>query len=447
MRRRSASSTASSTAAAAGAARGRSRRSGGSPARCRRWAMPSSGSREPDSSDLDRRRPASSRIATTASASIPKAGGLLEFFDKALEHDFAGDVSGLAAGPIHLRDGRFQGRPPRHRQHRLRPSRLLRRQQEHPLVRRSVADKVEIGTPKIEEGRASITLRITAPGVSSASVTYALDAGTKSLAIDWTLEKLHHEDPEAVFVAFPFKLDKPRFTIDLNGIPSTPNDDQLDGAAKDWYPLQRWVDVSDGSARRHPRPARRAARPSRRHHHGQVGAAARAGGPDDHVVGDQQSLAGQLQGEPGRPHPAPLPADHACRRRPIPRPRRALRRKLRCRRSCSATSPRPARASDSFFSVDPGSPVLVTAKPGEDEGWIALRLQNLSRTKARPTLTFTKAPAAARRSDPIEHARRRARPRRPQARRRSRAARDCDGARDASHRDRDSTSPREENPR
>ena len=36
------------------------------------------------------------------------------------------------------------------------------------------------------------------------------------------------------------------FTIDLNGIPSRPNADQLDGAAKDWYPLQRWVDVSDG---------------------------------------------------------------------------------------------------------------------------------------------------------------------------------------------------------
>ena len=273
-----------------------------------------------------------------------------------------------------------------------------------PFVRRT-ADKVEIGAPKIEEGRASITVRITAPGVSSASVTYALDAGTKSLAIDWTLEKLHHEDPEAVFVAFPFKLDKPRFTIDLNGIPSAPNDDQLDGAAKDWYPLQRWVDVSDGRRGVTLVPARRAARPSRRHHHRQVGAAARAGGPDDHVVGDQQSLAGQLQGEPGRPHPAPLPADHACRRRPIPRPRRASRRKLAVPpivlRDIAPTGAR----SDSFFSVDPGSPVLVTAKPGEEEGWIALRLQNLSRAKARPTLTFTKAPAAARRSDPIEHAR------------------------------------------
>ena len=59
-------------------------------------------------------------------------------------------------------------------------------------------------------------------------------------------------------------------------------------------------------------------------------------------------------------------------------------------------------------AVDPGSPVLVTAKPGEDEGWIALRLQNLSRQKARPTLTFTRAPkrGAAERSDRARRARR-----------------------------------------
>ena len=49
-----------------------------------------------------------------------------------------------------------------------------------------------------------------------------------------------------MFIAFPFNLGKPQFTIDLNGIPAKPNADQLDGAAKDWYPLQRWVDVSDG---------------------------------------------------------------------------------------------------------------------------------------------------------------------------------------------------------
>ncbi len=105
-----------------------------------------------------------------------------------------------------------------------------------PWVRRS-ASKVEIGAPVINEGRASITVWIEAPGVNGATVTYALDAASKSLFVDWTLDKTHNTDPEAVFVAFPFNLDKADFTIDLNGIPSVPNRDQLDGAAKDWYPL------------------------------------------------------------------------------------------------------------------------------------------------------------------------------------------------------------------
>ncbi len=34
---------------------------------------------------------------------------------------------------------------------------------------------------------------------------------------------------------------------------------------------------------------------------------------------------------------------------------------------------------------------------------MTLRLQNLSREKARPVVTFSKTPKAARRSDPVEH--------------------------------------------
>ena len=61
------------------------------------------------------------------------------------------------------------------------------------------------------------------------------------------------------------------------------------------------------------------------------------------------------------------------------------------------------KLSDSFFGTDEKSPVLVTVKPGEDGGWVALRLQNLSAKPARQTVTFTGNPAAARSADPIEH--------------------------------------------
>ena len=270
----------------------------------------------------------------------PAGGGLLEFFDKALEHDFAGTYQGWRPGPVRLRDGRFQRRPARHRQHRLLPSRLLRRQQEHPVAppdRRQGRDRCRRRSKRVAPRS---RVRIDAPGVSSASVTYALDAGTKSLAIDWTLDKLHHEDPEAVFVAFPFKLDEPRFTIDLNGIPSAPNDDQLDGAAKDWYPLQRWVDVSDGK-----RGVTLVPLDAPLVHLGGIttGKWARTLEPEGPTIMSwalNNHWLVNFKAEPGRPHPAPLPADHARR------PGRSGRRGALCGRSLGAADRAPRHRAD-----------------------------------------------------------------------------------------------------
>jgi hypothetical protein len=64
--------------------------------------------------------------------------------------------------------------------------------------------------------------------------------------VDWVLDKQHVTAPEAVFIAFPFNLDGARFRADLNGVPCTPEREQLPGTVRDWYPLHRWVDVSDG---------------------------------------------------------------------------------------------------------------------------------------------------------------------------------------------------------
>jgi alpha-mannosidase len=61
------------------------------------------------------------------------------------------------------------------------------------------------------------------------------------------LDKEYQTGIEAVFIAFPFNLETPSFRADINGIPFTPNEDQLNGTVRDWYPLGRWVDVSDGN--------------------------------------------------------------------------------------------------------------------------------------------------------------------------------------------------------
>jgi alpha-mannosidase len=61
-----------------------------------------------------------------------------------------------------------------------------------------------------------------------------------------------------------------------------------------------------------------------------------------------------------------------------------------------------AARTESFFSIERDAPILVTAKPGEAKGTVALRVQNLSREKIAPALTFGQAPKSASRSDPIE---------------------------------------------
>ena len=175
----------------------------------------------------------------------PQGGGLLEFYDKAENHNFAGTYKDWRPGQyVYETVDSPEGRIAIANIDFAHPDFFVGRK-DTPW-KRQVATKVTVGEPKINEGRASIDVRIEAPGVRSGTVVYSLDAGMKSLAVDWTIDKLHNLDAEAVFFAFPFNLGTPDFTLDLNGIPAKPNEDQLDGAAKDWYPLQRWVDVSDG---------------------------------------------------------------------------------------------------------------------------------------------------------------------------------------------------------
>jgi hypothetical protein len=175
----------------------------------------------------------------------PATGAIAEWLDKDLDHDFAGtyqdwgigqyvyervdspeDRQALFWGDFSMEDFGY-GRT------------------DTPW-RRSTASSVTVGEPVIAHGRASITVTIAAPGIRTARCTYSLESGTKTLAIDWLLDKEHETGIEAVFIAFPFNLGAPQFRADVNGVPFTPNQDQLANTVRDWYPIGRWVDVSDG---------------------------------------------------------------------------------------------------------------------------------------------------------------------------------------------------------
>ncbi len=244
-------------------------------------------------------------------------------------------------------------------------------------------------------------MKIEAPGVSAATVVYALDADTKSVVVDWSIDKLEHPTAEAVFIAFPFNLKRGDFLLDLNGIPAVPNRDQLDGAAKDWYPVGRWASVSDGERNVTVVPL-----DAPLAHLGGIttGKWNRTLAPEGPTIMswalNNHWLVNFKSAQSGR---IPLryrlttgtgPTDAAAAARfaaEMAVPPVAMR-------DIAPTGKR----SDSYFSTGP-APVLVSAKPGEDKGWVALRLQNLTHETQIQSITFTGQPAAARGADPVEH--------------------------------------------
>lgn len=329
-----------------------------------------------------------------------QSGAIAEFFDKQQNHDFAGSYEGWRPGEyvyetvdspddrLAIADISFD-----------KPE-FFTGHTDTPWLRET-ASKVTLEDATIFEGRASITVRIEAPGVTAASVVFALDAATKAVVIDWSIDKLEHAEAEAVFIAFPFNLARADFLLDLNGVPAVPNVNQLDGAAKDWYPVGRWVSVSD--AERHvtvvPLDAPLV-------HLGGIttGKWNRTLQPEGPTVMswalNNHWLVNFKSAQSGR---IPLryrlstgtgPADAMAAARfaaEVAVPPVAMR-------DIKPTG----RTSDSFFEAG-DAPVMVTAKPGEDDRWVVLRLQNLSAEATTQSVTFTRAPAAARAADPIEH--------------------------------------------
>jgi len=176
----------------------------------------------------------------------PATGAIAEWTDLATGHDYAGSYSDYGIGQYvyetvdspDQRNALYIGD--------FSAPDFGYRKFDTPFVRQT-ATKVTIDDPVIGDGDVSITAHIEAPGVRSAHCTYRLRADQRVLDVDWLLDKEHNPDVEAVLIAFPFALDGADFRADLNGLPLTPDDDQIHGTVRDWYPVARWVDVSDGT--------------------------------------------------------------------------------------------------------------------------------------------------------------------------------------------------------
>lgn len=174
-----------------------------------------------------------------------KTGALAEFFDKDQGHDFAGEYRGWGVGEYVYEW--IDSEKGREAQFVLDFSRedAGHRYKDVPY-RYETATSVTVHPPEVYKGRASIRVDIEAQGVSTASVTYALEPRRKVLEVDWLLHKTDILDPESVYVAFPFNLGEPNFRFDMGGVPSVPHEDQIPGAVRDYFPIQRWASVDDG---------------------------------------------------------------------------------------------------------------------------------------------------------------------------------------------------------
>ena len=137
-------------------------------------------------------------------------------------------------------------------------------------IRRSATGQptsVHVGEPVDPRGPSRRSTSRSRPTAFAARrVRYLLETGRRSLGVEWLLEKEHVVDPESVYVAFPFALAEPRFRLDLNGVPCSPNEHQLERRRPrlvSGSPLGR---RERRRARRHRRSARCAARAARRDH-------------------------------------------------------------------------------------------------------------------------------------------------------------------------------------
>jgi hypothetical protein len=73
---------------------------------------------------------------------------------------------------------------------------------------------------------------------------YILYDDLKRVDIVNTLTKEETYDPEAVYFAFPFNVDKGKFRFEISDAVMRPEDDQLPGTVRDWMTVQNWVEAA-----------------------------------------------------------------------------------------------------------------------------------------------------------------------------------------------------------
>ncbi|MGQ9605631.1 MAG: polysaccharide lyase family protein [Thermogutta sp.] len=92
---------------------------------------------------------------------------------------------------------------------------------------------------------AALEVRSPAPGCRSLTRVYRLFAGSDALQVTVIPDKEKIRTPEGVHIAFPFQVPEAVLRLDTAWAVVRPEIDQLPGACKNYYTVQRWADLSN----------------------------------------------------------------------------------------------------------------------------------------------------------------------------------------------------------
>ncbi len=93
----------------------------------------------------------------------------------------------------------------------------------------------------------SATLESSAPNTPQIRTVIALPADSKRIDIRISLQKVATLHREAAYIAFPLAVEHPEFAYDTQNGWVDPARDELAGGSREWYAVQHWAAVHDGS--------------------------------------------------------------------------------------------------------------------------------------------------------------------------------------------------------
>lgn len=174
----------------------------------------------------------------------PDHGGIASLYDRSLGRELVDHSAALPFfGFVHEQVADRLAPAPRDLIWKPSPDQLRRERgwqpgwpAERSLATRLLSHRVErgpLGTRIIQQ--------LEAPGVGNLAREIFLPSYAEQIECRASWEMTLETHPEATYLAFPFDVPNARVWIDLGGQAARPEEDQLPGACRDYFTVQRWV--------------------------------------------------------------------------------------------------------------------------------------------------------------------------------------------------------------